>query len=130
VPLSEDEQRILDEIEQHFHADDPHLVDEMKSSALYGYWVRQLKLAAGLFAVGVVVLVVSLATAASFAVAIGGCAVMLGATLWFERSLRKLGRPGMERLTQSLRPGDGVPGGLSDRLRSRLHRPEASAEEE
>ena len=117
VPLSEDEQRILQSIEEQFYADDPHLADEMGSHSLYAYCVRQMKWAGALFAVGVVVLVVALATATSFMVSFGGFVVMLAAALWFERSLRKLGRAGMARLGESLRPG-----GLRDYLSTDRHR--------
>ena len=43
------------------------------------------------------------ATAAPFLVAFGGFLVMLGAALWFEHRLRRLGRAGMDQLTDSLR---------------------------
>lgn len=130
MPLSEDEQRILDEIEQHFHADDPHLADEMGTSALYGYWVRRLRLAGGLFLLGTAVLVGALATGAAFGVALAGVVVMLVATLWFERNLARLGRPGMERLTRSLRPGERGGSGLAERFRSRLRQPDAEKPDE
>ena len=130
MPLSEDEQRILDEIEQHFHADDPHLADEMGSSAVYRYWVKRLRLASGLFVAGTIVLVGALVTGAAFGVALAGVVVMLGATLWFERSLSRLGRPGMERLTRSLRPGEHSGSGLADRFRSRLRQPEPPTDDE
>jgi len=55
--------------------------------------------------------VVALATATSFMVSFAGFVVMLAAALWFERSLRRLGRAGMARLTESFRAG-----GLRDYL--------------
>lgn len=113
VPLSEDEQRILQEIEQQFYADDPRLAVDMGGRSLYAECTRQMRRAALLFLVGVIVLVVALATATSFLVSFAGFVVMLGAALWFERSLRHLGRAGMARLTESLRPG-----GLRDYLSS------------
>ncbi|HRA34566.1 MAG TPA: DUF3040 domain-containing protein [Acidimicrobiales bacterium] len=103
MPLSEDEQRILQEIEQQFYADDPQLAGDISRHSLYVESVRQMKRAALLFVVGVVVLVVTLATAAPFLVAFGGFLVMLGAALWFEHRLRRLGRAGMDQLTDSLR---------------------------
>ena len=108
VPLSEDEQRILQEIEQQFYASDPDLAGEIGNHSLYAHCVRQMKWAGVLFGVGVVVLVVALATATNFLVAFAGFVVMLGAALWFERSLRKLGRAGMERLGESFRSTGGV----------------------
>lgn len=111
VPLSEDEQRILQEIEQQFYADDPRLAVDMGGHSLYTDSIRQMKRAGLVFLVGVVVLVVALATATSFMVSFAGFLVMLAAALWFERSLRRLGRAGMARLTESFRAG-----GLRDYL--------------
>lgn len=121
VPLSEDEQRILQEIEQQFYAHDPGLADEISSHSIYAGCVRQMKWAGFWFAVGVVVLVVALVTAASFLVAFGGFVVMLAAALWFERSLRKLGEVGKERLARSLRAGGlrDYFGGTGERIRQR-----------
>ena len=117
MPLSEDEQRILQEIEQQFYANDPDLAGEIGNHSLYAHCLRQMKLAGAVFAVGVVVLVVALATATNFLVAFAAFLVMLGAALWFERSLRKLGRAGMERLGESFRTTGGVRGVLGFRDR-------------
>mgnify|MGYP002686016266 CR=1 FL=1 len=67
---------------------------------------------------------VALATATSFWVAFGGFVVMLAAALWFERSVRKMGRAGMEQLGRSLRGGGlrDYLGTTSDRLRERVRR--------
>jgi hypothetical protein len=85
-----------------------------------------MKWAGLLFFAGVVVLVVALATATSFFVAFMGFVLMLGAALWFERSLRKLGRAGMQQLSQSLRPGGlrEYLGSTSQRVRDRFRREE------
>jgi len=108
VPLSEDEQRILQEIEQNFYADDPSLADEIGSHSLFAHCLSQMKWAALVFLIGVAVLTVALATATSFLVAFAGFVVMLAAALWFERSLRKLGRAGMNQLSETLRHKGGV----------------------
>lgn len=124
MPLSEDEQRILSEIETQFYANDPDLAGEMGNHSIYAHCLRQMKLAGAGFAIGVVVLVVALATATSFLVSFGGFLVMLCAALWFERSLRKMGRAGMEQLSASLRPGGlrDYLGSTSERLKGRAGR--------
>lgn len=124
MPLSEEEQRILQEIEQQFHATDPQFAGEIGSHSIYTHCLRHLKWATALFVVGVVVLVVALATATSFFVAFGGFVVMLAAALWMERSVRKMGRVGMEQLGRSLRPGGlrDYFGSTSERLRERVRR--------
>lgn len=124
MPLSEDEQRILSEIETQFYANDPDLAGEIGNHSIYAHCLRQMKWAGALFAVGVVALVVALATATSFLVSFAGFVVMLGAALWFERSLRKMGRAGMQHLSRSLRPGGlrDLLGSTSERLKGRVHR--------
>ena len=124
VPLSEDEQRILHEIEQQFYANDPDLAGEIGNHSVYAHCLRQMKWAGVLFVAGVIVLVVALAPATSVVVSVGGVVVMLGAALWFERSLRKMGRAGMDQLGRSLRAGGlrDFLGSTSDRFKGRLRR--------
>lgn len=126
VPLSEDEQRILQEIEQQFYASDPHFAGELGKHSVYAHCLRQMKWAALAFFVGVAVLVVALATATTFLLAFAGFVVMLAAALWFERSLRKLGRAGMQKLSQSLRAGGlrDYFGSTGQRMRERFRRDE------
>lgn len=128
VPLSEDEQRILQDIESHFHASDPEFAGELGKHSVYAHCLRQMKWAGLAFFAGVVVLVVALASASSSSlyVAFIGFVLMLGAALWFERSLRKLGRAGMQQLSQSLRSG-GLReyfGSTSQRMKDRFRRDE------
>jgi hypothetical protein len=121
VPLSEDEQRILQQIEQQFYASDPELAGEIGKHSLYAHCLRHMRWATAVFILGLVVLVVALATATSFLVSFGGFVVMLGAALWFERSLRKMGRAGMAQLSTNLRAG-GIRdyfGETGERLRNR-----------
>jgi hypothetical protein len=102
VPLSEDEQRILSEIEQQFYENDPDLAHAVGSTTLYRHALRNIKWATLLFVGGIVILVWSLVSVgyiASFA----GFLVMLGAALWIEHNARKLGRAGMQQVTASMR---------------------------
>ncbi len=132
MPLSEDEQRILQQIEQQFYATDPDLAGEIGNHSLYTHCLRRMRWAAALFGVGLVVLVVALATAVSFIVSFAGFVVMLGAALWFERSLRKMGRAGIAQLSASL-PTGGLRdyfGDTSDRVRNRLRPQDDDAEDD
>jgi hypothetical protein len=121
VPLSEDEQRILQQIEQQFYATDPDLAGEIGSTSLYAHCLRQMRWAAAAFFAGVVVLVVALASTTSFLVSFAGFIVMLASALWFERSLRKMGRAGMAQLSDSFRAGGlrDYLGEASERMRPR-----------
>ena len=49
VPLSEDEQRILSEIEEQLYESDPDLVREVTSKTIYSHAFRNLRFAALLF---------------------------------------------------------------------------------
>jgi ABC-type multidrug transport system fused ATPase/permease subunit len=122
VPLSEDEQRILLEIEQRLTEEDPDLVREVASTTVYTHALRNLKLATLLFVVGVVAMIWLLSAHA--VLAFGGFLIMLVAALVFERNARRLGKAGLQQLTQSMR-GAGVRdylGATSQRMRDRFKR--------
>ena len=105
MPLSEDEQRILSEIEQRLYESDPRLAREVRSTTVYTPAFRGLKWAAVGFVVGVVFMIATLSV--SFVLAFAGFIVMLVSALAFERSLRRLGRVGIQQITQR-RTGAGV----------------------
>jgi hypothetical protein len=123
VPLSEDEQRILSEIEDQLYESDPELAREVGSTTVYSHASRNLRWAVFGFVIGLTVMVLTLAV--SFWLAFVGFAIMLAAALYFEQNARKLGRVGIEQLSQSMRAGglrnmmggSGGSGSLRDRLR-------------
>ena len=123
MPLSEDEQRILHEIEQQFYETDPALARAVGSTTLYRHAFRNLKYATGLFLVGVVVLVWALVSV-GFVAAFAGFLVMLAAALWFERNARKLGRAGLQQVTASMRAAGlrDAFGNTRNRMRERFRR--------
>lgn len=126
VPLSEDEQRILQQIEQQFYESDPDFAGELGKHSLYVHHLRRMKWATLTFVTGVVVLVVALASETTFLVAFAGFVVMLASALWFEHNLRKLGRAGMQQLTESMRAAglrDSL-GSAGQRMRDRFRRNE------
>ena len=101
VPLSEDEQRILSEIEAKLYETDPSLAKEVGSTTVYTAGLRSLRWAILGFLAGLVGMIATLSISYWFAFV--GFLVMLGSALVIERSLRGLGRVGMDQLTQSLR---------------------------
>ncbi len=124
VPLSEDEQRILQEIEQQLYASDPQLAREVSSTTIYRHAGRNLKWAALAFVAGTVFMIATLAV--SFVVSFVGFLVMLGAAIFFERNLRKMGRAGWQQWTSSMR-SSGMKdylGGAGKRVRDRFKREE------
>ena len=122
MPLSEEEQRILHEIERNFYERDPAFARGVSQHTLYRHAGRNCKWAALGFFVGVVVLVVSFVS--SLVLGVLGVFLMFGCALVFERNLRKMGRAGWQEVTQSVR-AKGVPDALSEtrkRLRKRFGR--------
>ena len=101
MPLSEDEQRILQEIEAQFYATDPHLAQQVSETTLYRHAARNIKWAALGFVAGFVVLVLSFAS--SLLIGFTGFLVMLACAFVVERNLRKLGRAGLDSLTASMK---------------------------
>lgn len=123
MPLSEDEQRILQQIERQFYETDPALARAVGSTTLYRHAFRNLKYATGLFLLGVLVLVFSLVVVGYIA-AFVGFLLMLGAALWFERNARKLGRAGLQQVTATMRAAglrDAL-GKTRNRMRERFRR--------
>lgn len=101
MPLSEDEERILQEIAQQFYESDPAFAREVGSTTLYTHALRNLKWATAGFVVGIAVLVVTLPV--SPILAFGGFVFMLISALVFERNARRLGKAGIDQVTKSVR---------------------------
>lgn len=119
MPLSEDEQRILSQIEQNLYETDPALAREVGSTTVYTHSSRNLKWAVFGFVVGLIVMVLTLTT--SYLLAFVGFVIMLGAALFFEQNARKLGRAGLQQLSQTMR-GENLRTFGNGRLRDRTRR--------
>jgi len=117
MPLSEDEQAILLQIEQEFYETDPEFAREVGETTLYRHAWRNIKWALAGFAVGLGILIAALSV--GFILAFIGFLVMFGATIVVERNARKLGRVGLEHVTGSVRSGGlkNAVGGLGDRMK-------------
>ena len=103
VPLSEDEQRILSEIEQQFYEHDPDFARGVSRTTIYSHAGRNLKWATVGFVAGLVFMLAFFATSVWLGVV--GFGIMLASALVFERNLRKMGRAGWQSMTQSMRAG-------------------------
>lgn len=101
MPLSEDEQRILQEIEAQFYATDPQLAQQVSETTLYRHAARSIKWAALGFVAGFVVLVLFFAK--SLLAGFAGFLAMLACAFVMERNVRKLGRAGLDSLTSSMK---------------------------
>jgi hypothetical protein len=124
VPLSEDEQRILHEIEQQFYESDPAFARGVGKTTLYRHAGRNLKWAALGFLGGFVLLVVSFAS--QLVLGYLGFAIMLACAFIFERNLRKMGRAGWKQVTGSIKTNQVKEqfGDVGKRLKKRFRREE------
>lgn len=123
MPLSEDEERILKDIEREFYENDPDFAREVGETTLYRHSWRNIKLSLVGFVAGLVLLVLALSV--SFLLAFGGFLVMLGSALVIERNARKMGRAGLESVTKTLRTKNNlreVLGSSSEKMRERFNR--------
>jgi hypothetical protein len=122
VPLSEDEERILQEIAQRFYEDDPSFAREVSETTLYRHTVRRMKWSIFGLVAAAVLLVATLAT--SFWLSFAFFLVMLACALVFERNLRKLGKAGIDHLSKTVRANglrDAL-GGAGQRMRDRINK--------
>jgi hypothetical protein len=122
VPLSEDEQRILHEIERRFYEHDPEYAKSIESTTLYRSLGRNCKWAAVGFVAGLVILMVSFAS--SVWLGAFGFGVMLVSAIVFTQNLRKMGRAGWQQMTEQMRSHsvNDVLGDTRRRLRERFKR--------
>jgi hypothetical protein len=91
MPLSEEEQRILQQIEQQFYAHDPEFAQTVAGTGFERHVTRRLRLGVVGFVVGLG-LTLALLPLNVFA-GFGGFVVMLMSALAVDRSLRVLGTP-------------------------------------
>jgi hypothetical protein len=122
VPLSEEEQRILGEIEQQLYASDPDLAQEIADSTVYRHAARNLKWAVFGFVVGIAIILGTLHI--SFVLSFVGFLVLLGCTLSIVRDLRRMGKAGMTQLSETMRASGmrNAFGTTGQRMRERFRR--------
>ena len=101
MPRSENEQRILAEIEKQLHESDPRLAREVGETTVYRHALGSLKWSVVGFIVGLGLMVATLRI--HYMVAFVGFAVMLVSALGFERNLRLMGRAGLHSVSSAFR---------------------------
>ncbi len=122
MPLSPEEQRILQDIEKSFYEHDPQFSRKVSETTIYRVGGRNLKWLALGFVAGLVLLLWSFTQ--SVFLGLVGFVIMLGCAFFFERNLRKMGRAGWQSLSSSVRGGglSGRVGGAGKRVRDRFKR--------
>lgn len=117
MPLSPDEQKILEEIEARLAAEDPRLVHTVSNTSLYAHLVRRIRWSAIAFLLGFVML---MAFPVSLLVAAVGFGVMVGSSLLIYRYLKTLGKDQVRAIQRSGRFSiAAVLARFSDRFRDR-----------
>jgi hypothetical protein len=140
VPLSEHEQRLLDQIERALYQEDPKFASTVRATDLRTHMRRRLRRAALVLVLGFAILLTGLTAfegVAGTAVGVTGFVVMVAALLLAMTAWKRLqpGNPELhavgsaERPSRRRRSGRGKPsrparggGGLKDRLEERWRR--------
>ena len=102
MPLSEDEQRILTEIEQQLRTSDPDLARQVGETTVYSLPRRRARFAALGLLLGLVV-TVALLGVNPFVAFVIGFGLMFVSALALERNMRHLARAGMQQLAASVK---------------------------
>lgn len=118
MPLNEDEQRILAEIERQFHATHPQSARRISSTTLHRYLVRNCRWSGLGLIVGLVVLLAAFAS--NWVVGVFGFLLMVASAVVLIQNLRKMSRAGIEQVSRNL--GQGGLSRAADDLAQRLRR--------
>jgi hypothetical protein len=89
MPLSEHEQRILEEMERRLAEEDPRLVEAVAKATVSGHAIRRIRWGIAGFVLGFLMLMLF---QLSLWVAVAGFVVMLGSSLLIYHHLKKMGR--------------------------------------
>ncbi len=122
MPLSEDEQRILSEIEANLYETDPELAEEVRSTTVFRHGFRNLRRSVLGFLAGIVFMIFTLST--SFWLSFVGFLIMLASAMFFERNARLVGKAGLQEMSRKPLSGawrDGM-GATGQRMRDRFNR--------
>lgn len=101
MPLSEDEQRILAEIERNLHESDPRLAREVGQTTVYRHALGSLRWSALWLILGLVLEVALLQV--HYMAAFAGAALMFVGAFGLERNLRLMGRVGLDQFSRAFR---------------------------
>ena len=121
-PLSDDEQRILHQIEKEFYDSDPEFAREVSETTLYRHALRSIKWAVIVGVAGIIGVIATLQI--HFGLAFVAFLAMCVCAVVMERNLRKMGKAGFQKVTGQVRSGQmrANIGGLSERMRNRMRR--------
>ncbi|HEX6263157.1 MAG TPA: DUF3040 domain-containing protein [Actinomycetota bacterium] len=121
MPLSDHEQRILEEIEKRLREEDPRLAETVAKATVHAHIVRRVRLGIVAFVAGFVMLMLFMV---SIWVALAGFGVMLASALFVYNTIRRMAHDQMEAARRE--GGPSVIGSLArlvDRFRGRSEPP-------
>ena len=121
MPLSEHEQRILEEIEKRLAEEDPRLVESVSRATVTAHALRRVRWGVVGFAVGFIMLMLF---EIRLMIALAGFVVMLGSSLVIYHYLKKAGRDQLRMYAE--RGGHLSVTAALARLAERLRRPRPS----
>lgn len=122
MPLSEDEQRILQEIERNFYDSDPAFAREVSSATLTRNAARNLRWSVVGFVGGLVLLILLFTESVLFGFL--GFAVMVGSAFAFYVNFSKLGRANISSVAAKTGTISEMFGQRSQKLRERFKKDE------
>ncbi len=111
MPLSEEEQRILHEMEQRLYAQDKELVEKVTSSSVYKYAGKSTLLGVIGVLVGLTDLLVMLSK--SIPLSFLGFVIMFGSALYIERNLKRIGNASWYDANKTLK-NSGLPEAVNE----------------
>ncbi len=101
MPLSEDEQRILAEIERNLHESDPRLAREVSETTVYRHALGSMRWSLLWIVLGLLAMIATLQV--HYLLAFVGFLVMMAAAIGFERNFRLMGKAGINQFTRAFR---------------------------
>jgi uncharacterized membrane protein YobD (UPF0266 family) len=116
MPLSDHEQRILEEIERRLAEDDPAFVEQVGRTDLYTHLARRIRWASIAFCVGLVMILLFVA---SVLVAAAGFLITVVSAVLLYRYVGQLGRDQLRLMQEE----GSTLSGLLGRIASRFRRP-------
>ncbi len=124
MSLSDDEERILSEMEAQLAESDPRLVDDVSSTTVYTAALSNIKWAVLIFIAGVVFMIFTLSI--HFLLSALGFVIMLVALLILENSITKLGKAGISQMMQSAKE-KGYMESFRSNMRTRFNKKKGTA---
>ena len=125
MPLSEHEQRLLEQMERALYAEDPKFASALRGADIKRHYKRRVIFAGVGFVIGVALLMAGLPTTLYY-LSVAGFLVMFGAALYGITNWRKIASPGAVAATTAQAARAGARGSTGPGTGTRAPRPRRS----